>query len=486
MPLAGESVSGDVGDSRDRVLALKADGDTRWCLRDDVRRVVIYELTTETEDINKCGLLHPTEAVILALFDGERTIADVDCRVEYLFEVDATVARTMVDNLLKRWKEALQEGKPPGGNIYDPAKFVIPADQVDLQTPRLYKPLSLNCHLSDDCMRHCIYCNVQKARTQDLNLLPLARWEQLAEECAELEMPCLTLAGGDPFMRPDMERIIGFFLRRGLHPFLVTKSLIRPDRAQRLAEMGIRRMQISMDAPVPYLADMLTGSHGFFAEVTASIRNLTAAGIIVRVNSVITHFNVRQVPRLIDLLFGLGISTISLTCFARSLYLSEEENADLFPDANDRQWLEGMYARRSAEERHRVHLQTPKDSSEYSVEEKYIRFPERPVCSAGRWGLIVRSDGKVTLCDELPPTESELVGDLSHQSLMEVWRSQRLDELVSPSRKKFVGTVCYDCEDFDRCHQDRGRCVRDALKAYGQFYAPVPDCPRAPTAPRLN
>jgi MoaA/NifB/PqqE/SkfB family radical SAM enzyme len=445
----------------------------------------MYELTTKTQEINKCGLMHPTEAVILALFDGQRMIADVDRCVEHLFDVEAAIACSMVDKVVTSRKEALQEGKTPDGNIYDPGKFVIPADQVDLQTPRLYKPLSLLCHLSDDCMRRCIYCNVQKARTQDLNLLPLARWEQLADECADLEMPCVTFGGGDPFMRPDIEQIIGFFLRRRIHPFVVTKSLIRPDRAHRLAEMGIRRMQISMDAPVPYLADMLTRSPGFFAEATESIRNLIAAGIIVRVNSVITHFNVRQVPRLIDLLLGLGISDMTLTQFGRSLYLSDQENADLFLDAGDCQWLEGVYARRTPDERRRVNLGLAKESSEHSPEQKHVRFPERARCSAGRWALVLRSDGKLMLCDELPVTDSEVVGNLSEESLMEVWRSPHLDELLDPPREKFAGTVCYDCDDFNQCHQDRGRCVRDALKAYGQFYGPPPDCPRAPTGPRL-
>jgi MoaA/NifB/PqqE/SkfB family radical SAM enzyme len=467
------------------VLALKADGNSRWCLRDDVRRVVIYEFRILVQETNALGLLHPTEAVILALFNGERTVGDVDRRVEWLFDVDAATARSMVDKIVARSKDSLQEGKPLDGNIYDPAKFIIPADQVDLQTPRLYKPLSLICHVSDDCMRRCIYCNVQKARTRDLKLLPLARWEQLADECAALEMASLTFGGGDPFMRPDVERIVRYFLRRKLHPFLVTKSHIRSDRAKRLAEMGIRRMQVSIDAPVQHLADMLTGSPGFFAEATASIRNLIAAGIIVRVNSVITHFNVRQVPRLIDLLLGLGISDMSLSGFGRSMYLGDEENADLFLDASDRQWLEDMYARRTSEERRRVSLNVPKDTSELTLEEKHSEFVERAVCSAGRWGLVLHSDGKATLCDELPVTESQVVGDLSHQSLMEVWRSPYLDELLYPPREKFAGTVCYECEDFDQCHQDRGRCVRDALKAYGKFYAPPPNCPRAPAAPRL-
>jgi radical SAM protein with 4Fe4S-binding SPASM domain len=231
---------------------------------------------------------------------------------------------------------------------------------------------------------------------------------------------------------------------------------------------------------------MLTGSRGFFAQATASIRNLVATGITVRVNSVITHFNVRQVPRLIDLLFGLGVSTISLTGFARSLYLNEEENADLFLDAGERRWLEDVHANRTPEERRRAILQVPKDWSEYSAEEKHMLFPERAKCSAGRWGLILRSDGKVTLCDELPGTGPEVVGDLSHQTLMEVWRSAHLEELLYPAREKFAGTQCYECEDLSRCHLDKGRCVRDALKAYGRFYAPMPFCPRAPLSPRLT
>ena len=99
--------------------------------------------------------------------------------------------------------------------------------------------------------------------------------------------------------------------------------------------------------------------------------------------------------------------------------------------------------------------------------------------------MTVCADGKVISCEQMLEREEDYLGDLRVQSIKEVWQSRKLDEyLIHPPREKLIGTACYDCDQFDECQTVMGLCVREAVKAYGTRWAPVPLCQQAPPAPR--
>jgi radical SAM protein with 4Fe4S-binding SPASM domain len=70
------------------------------------------------------------------------------------------------------------------------------------------------------------------------------------------------------------------------------------------------------------------------------------------------------------------------------------------------------------------------------------------------------------------------VGDLNNQSIMEVWTGERMLNFIYPARDKFVGTICYDCEDFEVCHWEKGYCYRNAYFSYGTIFEAPPLCPK--------
>jgi radical SAM protein with 4Fe4S-binding SPASM domain len=225
----------------------------------------------------------------------------------------------------------------------------------------------------------------------------------------------------------------------------------------------------------------MTGSESFFEQAVATIRNLVAAGLLVRVNIVVTKRNVKQVPDLVRLLFDLGVSMVRSSPMGRSFYVQGTEQ--LFLDQEEAEWLRSEI--KNLKVYGDVSFGEAIDDSFLSLDEKTKRFAGRAMCTAGRWGLVMHSDGKVTLCDEMPSSPEFVVGDLTHQTISEVWESSQIDQLIYPEQMLFEGTVCDSCEDFEACHHEQGRCFRDALKAYGRFHAPAPSCPKAPIGIRL-
>jgi MoaA/NifB/PqqE/SkfB family radical SAM enzyme len=61
---------------------------------------------------------------------------------------------------------------------------------------------------------------------------------------------------------------------------------------------------------------------------------------------------------------------------------------------------------------------------------------------------------------------------------MEIWNGQPMLRFIHPPREPFRGTVCHDCEEFEKCMWEKGRCYRDAYYCYGSIYGPPPMCPK--------
>lgn len=122
------------------------------------------------------------------------------------------------------------------------------------------------------------------------------------------------------------------------------------------------------------------------------------------------------------------------------------------------------------------------DFSGKSPEKKKKNYDERSRCSANFYAFIVLPDGKVTICEELYWHPQFIIGDLSKQSIMEVWNSERAVELYKITKEKVRDeSACKSCDQFEPCHIYKGVCWKDVLYAYGEenWDYPDPKCHKA-------
>ena len=115
-------------------------------------------------------------------------------------------------------------------------------------------------------------------------------------------------------------------------------------------------------------------------------------------------------------------------------------------------------------------------------DEKRKSFGERARCSGNFYSFTILPDGKVTICEELYWHPKFIIGDLSRQSIKEVWNSGRALELYNISRDQVRDeSKCKSCPEFDTCHKTKGVCWKEVLYAYGDenWDYPDPKCPYA-------
>ncbi len=428
--------------------------------------------------------IHPVAAYVLTLMDGRRTLREIAEALAGELGRGVEDAMEIVEVVLDRYADYVDlEGShvkdlPSPEELLEGVPAEIPPEEA--LYGRLSAPTGFGYIVTHACPNRCRYCYAaawRRTRLED-DLVPLDVMLRTVDEAADVGVKTILMTGGEPFMRPDLVDIVERGLKRDIFVYIPTKSLITEEKARRLSEAGLGWIQVSIDSPNPETEDFLVGP-GAHRRLTTTVRNLVRHGIDVRVNSVVTSYNVREVPRLIEWLYELGVSKISLSPYQSP---HDRTDDDLFPSVEDYAWLLDRI-----EELPR-HLREMLDPAGIRAIENAVRVNRDELedvealrrCSAGRSSLVILPDGRVSFCERVALDERFVVGDLRKQSLMEVWRSERLERLVYPPRELFSGTACHDCPLFDECTRLGKRCYVRAMDAYGEPFAPDPICPAAP------
>lgn len=259
-----------------------------------------------------------------------------------------------------------------------------------------------------------------------------------------------------------------------------TKSFLSKNLASQLAQVSemISSLQFSIDADEEHIAKYLVGASNYPARIFASIENALEAGLTVAAKMVVTPHNVYTVPRLYRALRKLGVSQIRVASYSRSGY---HHSNDLFLDNDCFAWWEKEQKKLQdefADENIRIQNGGPQ-LAPLSVQARQKAWASRSACAAGRSMMMICTDGKVIPCEQMPETKEYFCGDVTRQSVLEIWHGHRLKELTyGIPRDKFQGQPCYDCDQREECLGTYGTCIRDLTVHYGSIYLPPPNCPR--------
>jgi MoaA/NifB/PqqE/SkfB family radical SAM enzyme len=223
----------------------------------------------------------------------------------------------------------------------------------------------------------------------------------------------------------------------------------------------------------------MTRSKGFFERTVDTISNLLKVGISPRVKAVVTPFNFRQVRSYIEQFSSLGVRDFMFTLYGRSyyrhsdtLFMTEEmkrETADV---------LSSIVEKRSELSIQGDAVEYIHDTNDQNIKSEL--WKERAYCSGGRTNLGIAPDGHAVLCEQMPLSSPYFVGDLTKQSISEIWNSPNLLKFVYPPPEYFTGSPCHDCPDFQDCIYKKGHCFRESYFHYGDLFYPQPNCPKAP------
>jgi MoaA/NifB/PqqE/SkfB family radical SAM enzyme/protein-L-isoaspartate O-methyltransferase len=138
---------------------------------------------------------------------------------------------------------------------------------------RLY---SVTVAVTNRCAMHCWHCY---NAGRDVADLPLDAHRKLATQVQDLGAVVVTLTGGEPLLRPDLEDICAAFDDRSFLILGTTGHGLDAERAGRLARNGVSAMGVSLDSADEAEHDELRGHEGAFRTALAAMELADGAGI---------------------------------------------------------------------------------------------------------------------------------------------------------------------------------------------------------------
>ena len=170
---------------------------------------------------------------------------------------------------------------------------------------QLFWECTLRCNLS------CRHCGSDCKVTAGCKDMPMEDFAKVLDSVAASTNPhdvMINVTGGEPLMRPDLEKCGRMMYEKGFPWGMVTNALaLTPERYKRLLQSGLRSMTISLDG-IGEDHDWMRGRKGAYEKAIAAIRMVVASGEIEF--DVVTCVNARNYSKLHDikkLLIGTGL-----------------------------------------------------------------------------------------------------------------------------------------------------------------------------------
>lgn len=329
-------------------------------------------------------------------------------------------------------------------------------------------PLGVVYEATMRCNLTCEFCyvgdilNIEGEWRQELPI------ETLQRAFPDQEGLQVSLTGGEIFMRKDILEVMGVFQGKGyVCGYLTTNgTIISDERAEALADLAskgfLKHISVSIDGPGE-MHDKARGVKGTFERTSAGLKRLQEAArrkgapLRVSINTTVAHETLEVLDQMVGVAAELGVDAIGLNHLMFSTPAEVQETIALL-GTDDPKVISTYVTEDPGLDPARVRTQV--DALVAKCREKGVRFDMRPKV---RTGIIddyytpgtpvagrclypflyarVSFSGKAYFC----PFIRLEVGDLTTQSLEEVWTGPRYMEL----RKKLVESrlfpVCRRC-----------------------------------------
>ena len=318
------------------------------------------------------------------------------------------------------------------------------------------------------CNLHCEFCyvgdllNLEGEWREELSL------EALAKAFPDKDGLQISLTGGEIFMRKDIMSVLDLFRTKGYAcGYLTTNgTIITDERAEALADLSakgfLKHISVSVDGPKD-LHDAARGLKGTFERTTQGLKRLQAAAkkkgapLRVSINTTVAHESLEALDRMVDVAGELGVDAIGLN---HLMFSTPEEVAETVKiiGAPDASVIATFVTRDPGLDVARVRQQVGALAAK--CRERNILFDYRPKvheplmdsyytpgtklngrCLYPFLHARVSFSGKMFFC----PFIRVEVGDLTQNSLEEIWNGERFVEMRRRLLEHGIFPVCRRC-----------------------------------------
>jgi radical SAM protein with 4Fe4S-binding SPASM domain len=314
----------------------------------------------------------------------------------------------------------------------------------------IYLMMTYNCNLK------CKYCyniedrnrfNNEKSEGEE-SQLTFDEYKQLITDAYKIGVKRFILTGGEALLNPITIKLGKLILDKGMENELITNGLLVNESNAKEIAKSFKYITISLDSLNKESHEKMRGAYTF-EKVLNCISLLKQHGALIRINSVITKTNVRDMKDT----WKWVLEDLKCDTFTPSLFT---------PDSSDPEinvlFLPEMNELLTEQERIRNYF---KDRPGIAVKRAKFRYS----CGIANGEIGIASDGFVYPCHTLHKSELKC-GNIRSIPLQKIIaESQLIKELREFNVNKI--SICRDCEFKYLCG---GGCLALNYKVYGDFY----------------
>jgi radical SAM protein len=176
------------------------------------------------------------------------------------------------------------------------------------------RPFTVAWELTRACALACVHCRADAQPRRHPDELDTAEARRLIDQLADLAPAVLVLTGGDPMMRSDLFEIVEHAVGRGLRVAVspTTTALATRARLQRLRDLGVVMIHVSLDGADAETHDRFRGVRGTFGRAIGMLDDLRDLGMPVQVGTTIARHNIHQREEMAELIRAYGVRVWNL------------------------------------------------------------------------------------------------------------------------------------------------------------------------------
>jgi len=464
-------------------------------------------------------ILNPVYAVIFSFFDGKKilseTLKDIsdeigikeDKIIKLIKPLFYNTEQQLINYEFERGSSGLKEkngfaiptlfiveniSNDYRKDLYKKEHFYIKSDVWDFKTFRLSMPINLTLMLNNKCATDCIYCYANKDYKVK-NHLSTEKILSLIKEASDIGVLSFDISGGEVMLHKDWATIVSELKKYNYVPHISTKVALDEQQIKILKGLGITTLQLSIDAWNSNTLNQVIGvNETYLKKMQETLKLLEKYEIQVAVKSVITRFNqdLKEIELLLtNLIKFSNVIKISVAPGEYSIYKCEKGFLNFRTSLKDWNVISGFVTDFGLKVSKDITPQGCLTKGEIiaSPDNKNLAYNNRSLCSGNVSNLFILPDGQVTICEELYWSPKFIIGNVTHQTIMDVWNSDKATKLYYMSQNDIRTTsACKYCPKFTECRQGLGVCWKNIYQAYGEenWDLPDPKCPLAP--PPIN
>lgn len=332
-----------------------------------------------------------------------------------------------------------------------------------------YQPLTCVWEVTMGCNMRCGHCG-----SSCENALPgeLTGQEalELCDQIADLGLKWITLSGGEPLTRQDIDKLVQRLSDRGVLVNIITNGLLMDQKmVNRLKGSGISTVAISIDG-TREIHDEIR-KEGAFDNAKKAFGLLKAAGITTGAVTTITKKNIDILPELKEELIRIGVDSWQVQLGLPMGNLGEKNPDWVLEPEQMHDIIEFCYET-AKEGRIKIF---PADCIGYysnkDIETKQMSYRSDGVplwdgCNAGVRSFGILHDGSILGCTSIRDKEY-IEGNIKERPLRDIWESEDTFLWRRNMKKEQLAGSCKTCIYGSKC---LGGCPNTRLTMEGSIY----------------